>query len=162
MIIQFLNLLLLVEKNQISDLSKLLNEISGLLNPKLLNAILSLPKLLNEISSLLNPKILNGILSLPKLLNKISGLLKFLNVLDEVRQAYITFVSYQLIPPSEAPTSPQYINKNGRQFLPSWYKFSQIGSRMPHIAFLVSLQQVIWASWKYFYKPRILIVEEGQ
>ncbi|KAK5770561.1 hypothetical protein PVK06_046712 [Gossypium arboreum] len=122
MIIQFLNLLLLVEKNQISDLSKLLNEISGLLNPKLLNAILSLPKLLNEISSLLNPKILIGILSLPKLLNKISSLLKFLNVLDEVRQAYITFVSYQPIPPSEAPTSPQYINKNGRQFLPSWYK----------------------------------------
>ncbi|KAK5819131.1 hypothetical protein PVK06_024092 [Gossypium arboreum] len=113
MINLFLNFQILVEKNQISSLSKLLNEISNLLKPKILNEISSLPKLLNEIS----------------------GLLKFLNVLvrtliwdyppnqqDEVRQAYIKFGPYQSIPPSEAPTSPHYINKNGHQFLPSWYK----------------------------------------
>ncbi|KAH1113743.1 hypothetical protein J1N35_007121 [Gossypium stocksii] len=61
MINRFLNLLLLVEKNQILDL------------PKLLNMISSLPKLLNEITGLLNPKILNEISSLPKLLNEISA-----------------------------------------------------------------------------------------
>ncbi|KAH1046585.1 hypothetical protein J1N35_037369 [Gossypium stocksii] len=102
-----------MEKNQISDLPKLLNEISSLLNFKLLNAISSLPKLLNEISCLLNLKKLNEISSLSKLLNEILGLLKFLNVL---------FGSYQSVPPTEALTSPQYINKNECQFLPSWYK----------------------------------------
>ncbi|KAK5804236.1 hypothetical protein PVK06_031885 [Gossypium arboreum] len=72
MINQFLNLLLLVEKNQISDLPKLLNAILSLLNPKILNDILSLPKFLNKI------------LSLPKLLKEILGLLKFLNVLRDL------------------------------------------------------------------------------
>ncbi|KAK5846453.1 hypothetical protein PVK06_002743 [Gossypium arboreum] len=112
MINRFLNLLFVVDKNQILDLPKLLNEISGLLNPKLLNAILGL----------LNPKILNEISSLPKLLNEISGLPKLLNILDKVRRAYIKFGPYQPIPPSEAPISPQFIDKNRREFLPSWYK----------------------------------------
>ncbi|KAH1032286.1 hypothetical protein J1N35_044460 [Gossypium stocksii] len=85
-----------VEKNQISNLFKLLNDISSLLNLKLLNAISSLPKLLNEISSLFNLKILNKILSLPKLLNKISGLLKFLNVVIRLARVFTKNVAYCL------------------------------------------------------------------
>ncbi|KAH1115161.1 hypothetical protein J1N35_008539 [Gossypium stocksii] len=46
----------------------------------------------------------------------------FPNQQDEVRRADIKFGSYQPIPPGEAPTSSQCINKNGRRFLPSWYK----------------------------------------
>ncbi|PPS05868.1 hypothetical protein GOBAR_AA14774 [Gossypium barbadense] len=112
---RFLNLLLLVEKNKISDLFKVLNKISCLFNPKHLNAITSLHKLLNEISGLFNPKILNKMLSLYKLLNKISGLLQFLNIIrdlglgnsiwdyppnqqDEFHQAYIKLGPYKLIP----------------------------------------------------------------
>ncbi|KAK5786120.1 hypothetical protein PVK06_040747 [Gossypium arboreum] len=111
-----------VEKNQRSDLLKILNKISCLFNPKLLNAISSLHKLLNEISSLLNPKILNDILSLSKLLNEISehdlGLQNSIwdyppNQQAELHQVYINLGSYQLILLSEAPPSPHYIDKNG-------------------------------------------------
>ncbi|KAH1030855.1 hypothetical protein J1N35_043029 [Gossypium stocksii] len=41
---------------------------------------------------------------------------------NEIRRAYIKFGPYHPIPPSEAPTPFQYIDKNGCQFLPSWYK----------------------------------------
>ncbi|KAK5786109.1 hypothetical protein PVK06_040736 [Gossypium arboreum] len=87
---RFLNLILLVEKNKISNLFKVLNKISCLFNPKLLNAITSLHKLLNEISGLGN-----SIWDYPP------------NQQDEFHQAYIKLGPYKLIPRSEAPTSPQ-------------------------------------------------------
>ena len=37
---------------------------------------------------------------------------------DEIRRAYIKIGPYQPI----SPNSPDYINKNGRHFLSSWYK----------------------------------------
>ncbi|KAK5844969.1 hypothetical protein PVK06_001117 [Gossypium arboreum] len=49
--------------------------------------MVDLHMLLNEISGLLNPKLLNAISSLPKILNETSGLLKFLNNLVRCQES---------------------------------------------------------------------------